>query len=117
LVAELQDVTAEVERANAEVGSLDKRVKLSERALIDAKSKLDSALVENEASQKEALKFASDLAQLKLQFQDLQDLLSASRNEGKRLSEELKDCAEQLVSSFKSTSDSEKARKRAGSRT
>ncbi len=81
---------AEVERANGNVASMEKKQRQFERLVGEWRQKCEAVTLELEASQKEARLGQAEVFKLRQQYQESQESLESLSRENKSLAEEIK---------------------------
>jgi myosin heavy chain 6/7 len=103
----------DVERANSNASSMDKKQKQFDKLINDWKQKCEDITVELESSQAETRKYSTELFKLKTQYEESQEQIEALRKENRNLADEVKDLIDQLGQGGKDVHELDKARKRA----
>ncbi len=112
LQVEVEDLMVDVEKANANAMSMEKRQKQFDKLIQEWKQKCEDISVELEMSQREARLYSSELFKAKGQYDECLEGNEALRRENKNLADEIRDLIEQLSEGGKTAHEWEKNCKR-----
>ena len=111
LATEVEDLNAELERANSHATQLDKKQRNFDKVLAEHKCKQDELQVDLEVAQKESRHAQNELFSLKNATEESLDQLESARRENHLLDDELKDIQQQISESNKQLYELEKMKR------
>ena len=112
LQSEIDELLIDVENANKNAITMDRKQKQFEKLINEWKQKCEDFSKELEASQKESRQYACDLTKLKSQNSEADTLIETLRAENAGLTNVIKDLMDQLDTSNKKCHEFEKANKK-----
>lgn len=113
LQGEVEDLTLDIERANASAAALDRRQQSFDKVMAEWKGKYEESQLEREALSKESGSLNTELFKVKSAYEETLDQLETIRRENTALQEEVADLTEQITANGKMIKDLEKAKKQA----
>lgn len=112
LQMEVEDLLIEVEEANKNALTMERKQKQFEKLIAEWKCKCEDFSLQLEASQKEARQSASDLAKLKDQNSESSEVIETIKGENENLAGVIKDLMEQLDADSKRVHELEKVKRK-----
>merc|ERR1719369_2366803 len=108
IVADIDDMQIQVERAQALANAAEKKQKNFDRVIGDYKVKVDQLAAELDASQKECRQYSTEHFRMKAMYEENFEHLDSVRKENKVLADEIKDLMEQISEGGRSLHEIEK---------
>merc|ERR1711972_759821 len=107
-MGELEDMTLEVERANALASTMEKKSRNFDKIISEWKLKVDDLAAELDSSQKECRNYSTELFRVKAAYEENLEQVDAVRRENKNLADEIKDLMDQIGEGGRSLHETEK---------
>jgi chromosome segregation ATPase len=105
-------LVVDVERANSNVTSMEKKQRQFDKLITEWKMKCEDITMELDMSQKEARLYSTELFKVRSQYEEGMEQAEALRRENKNLADEIKDLIEQLSEGGKTGHEAEKSCRR-----
>ncbi|XP_045427676.1 putative uncharacterized protein MYH16 [Pipistrellus kuhlii] len=96
LQAEVEDLTIDLEKANAAAAVLDKKQRVFDKMLAEWQQKCEELQVEVDSSQKECRMYMTESFKIKTAYEESIEHLESVKKENKTLQEEIKELIDQL---------------------
>ncbi|XP_025060351.1 myosin-16 [Alligator sinensis] len=112
LQIEVEDLTLDLEKANAACAALDKKQRAFDKMLAEWQQKCEELQVEVDNSQKECRIYMTENFKLKTAYEEALEHLESVKKENKTLQEEIKDLIDQLGEGGKSVHELQKIKKK-----
>ncbi len=112
LQCDVEELMIEVEKANANAASMEKKQKMFDKLIQEWKQKCEDLTLELEGAQKESRQLSTEVYKIRAQYQESVELGEGVRRENQNLAEEIKDLMEQLANGGKNVHELEKLVKR-----
>ncbi|XP_075850961.1 LOW QUALITY PROTEIN: putative uncharacterized protein MYH16 [Microcebus murinus] len=112
LQAKVEDLTIDLEKANAAAAALDKKQRLFDKMLAEWQQKCEELQVEVDSSQKECRMYMTESFKIKTAYEESLEHLESVKKENKTLQEEIKDLIDQLGEGGRSVHELQKLKKK-----
>ncbi|KAH1183969.1 hypothetical protein KIL84_014585 [Mauremys mutica] len=112
LQIEVEDLTLDLEKANAACAALDKKQRAFDKMLAEWQQKCEELQVELDNSQKDCRIYMTENFKLKTAYEEALEHLESVKKENKTLQEEIKDLIDQLGEGGRSVHELQKIKKK-----
>ncbi|TFK10558.1 inactive pancreatic lipase-related protein 1 [Platysternon megacephalum] len=112
LQIEVEDLTLDLEKANAACAALDKKQRAFDKMLAEWQQKCEELQVELDNSQKDCRIYMTENFKLKTAYEEALEHLESVKKENKTLQEEIKDLIDQLGEGGRSVHELQKMKKK-----
>ncbi len=112
LQCDVEELMIDVEKANANAASMEKKQKMFDKLIQEWKLKCEDLSLELEGAQKETRQLSTEVFKVRAQYQESVEFGESVRRENQGLAEEIKDLMEQLADGGKNVHELEKMVKR-----
>uniref|UniRef100_H9GJ77 Myosin heavy chain 16 n=1 Tax=Anolis carolinensis TaxID=28377 RepID=H9GJ77_ANOCA len=112
LQMEVEDLTLDLEKANAACAALDKKQRAFDKMLAEWQQKCEELQLEVDSSQKECRMYMTENFKLKTAYEESLEHLESVKKENKTLQEEIKDLIDQLGEGGRSVHELQKMKKK-----
>jgi chromosome segregation ATPase len=112
LQCDMEDLMVDVERANSNALSMEKKQRQFDKLIEEWKLKCEGITIELDVSQREARQYSAEVFKVKAQYDECQESLESIRRENQNLAEEIKDLMTQLSDDGRNVHELEKGKRR-----
>ncbi|XP_037074828.1 myosin heavy chain, muscle-like [Pollicipes pollicipes] len=112
LTGEIDEMHAEVERAQQLASQMEKKAKGFDKIIAEWKMKVDDVASELDTSQRDCRNYSTELFRVRGAFDESNEQLESVRRENKNLADEVKDLMDQIMDGGRSLAEVEKLRQR-----